>query len=155
MSVEQSKNVYMVYEHPFSISHFKNVKKVWTKKNYTHIFSPSLDSNPRTFKMLQFSRLAPKLSQPRWCIWNWVIIFGVIQNIFLSQISNLCLKKPQWFRGNILTCICSTIYELQHIFAEMRGTVPKKSCDLFKNYLFSKLGYSEARIFFDHNNKFF
>ena len=112
MSVEQSKNVYMVYEHPFSISHFKNVKKVCTKKNYTHIFGPSLDPNPRTSKMISFGGLMPKLTRPQSCVLICAIIVGVIQKKIFSQISKLCHKTAQVVMANLLACFCSTRYVL-------------------------------------------
>ena len=66
----------------------KKCEKVCTEKKYTHIFCPSLDSNPRTSKMIQFCGLAPKLTQPPSFVRNWAMIISVIQRNFFRQISN-------------------------------------------------------------------
>ena len=56
---------------PFGITNTnakKKCVKVCTKKNYTHIFNPSLDPNPRTSKMMDFWILVTKLMQPWSCV---------------------------------------------------------------------------------------
>ena len=73
---------------PFGITNInvrKKCAKVCTKKNYTHILSPSQDPNPRTSKMLKFCVLAPKLTQRLSCIVICAIIVGVIKNNFFMS----------------------------------------------------------------------
>ena len=114
------------------------------KKNYTHIFCLSLDSNPRTSKMISFCILMPKLTQPQSYVLISIIIVGVIQRKIFPQISKLCHKTAQVVMANLLACFCSTRYVLWYIFAEMRGNLPMHSYDLSKNNLLSKLEIRRA-----------
>ena len=124
-----------------------NVKKS-VKKNYTHIFGPRQDPNPRTSKMFNFCVLAPKLTWPRSCVDVCAIIVGVIQNNFLCQISNLWLKLAHVVISISLICSCSTMYGLQHIFVEQRGNEPLHNYDLWKKSLPGKLEIRRAEKFF-------
>ena len=81
-------------------------------KKITHIFSPRLDSNPPTSKMIHFCRLVLKLTQPRSYVKISTIIVGLIQMKILSQISKLCHKTAHLLMANILACLCTTTYVL-------------------------------------------
>ena len=70
---------------PFGITNAnakKKCVKVCLEKNYTHIFGPSQDPNPRTSKMFNFYVLAPMLMQPGSCVEICAIIVDLIQNNF-------------------------------------------------------------------------
>ena len=100
---------------PFGITNVnakKKCVKVCSEKNYTHIFGPSQDPNPRTSKMYNFCILAPKLTQPRSSVEICAILVGVIQNNFLCQTSNLWQKPAHVGTAISLTSSCSTTYGL-------------------------------------------
>ena len=73
---------------PFEF-HKKKIRKSLHRKKYTHIFCLSLDSNPRTSKMISICSPAPKPTQPQSLIENLQVnsldITNVIQTAFFKM----------------------------------------------------------------------
>ena len=107
--------VHIVCEQPpsyYQLNSKTKCEKKSAQKRITLIFPCWTWIRTHGLAKYNICRLKPQLTQPRSCIWILAIEMSVVQRNFSSQISNLSLKNSQTVMLNLLTCFCSSTYEL-------------------------------------------